>query len=43
MEGGCPDLSRFIEVKRHYKTFLMVDEAHSLGVLGRGGAGLREH
>ena len=43
MDGDCPDLPRFIEVKRRHKTFLMVDEAHSLGVLGRTGAGLREH
>ena len=43
MDGDCPDLPRFIEVKRRHKTFLMVDEAHSLGVLGRSGAGLREH
>ena len=39
MDGDCPDLPRFIEVKRRHKTFLMVDEAHSLGVLGRTGAG----
>ena len=43
MDGDCPDLPRFIEVKRRHKTFLMVDEAHSLGVLGRTGGGLREH
>ena len=43
MDGDCPDLPRFVEVKRRHKTFLMVDEAHSLGVLGRSGAGLREH
>ena len=43
MDGDCPDLPRFVEVKRRHKTFLMVDEAHSLGVLGRTGGGLREH
>ena len=43
MDGDHPDLDRFIEVKRRHKTFLMVDEAHSLGVLGRHGAGLGEY
>ena len=27
MDGDCPDLPRFVEVKRRHKTFLMVDEA----------------
>ena len=43
MDGDYPDLSRFVEVKRRHKTFLMVDEAHSLGVLGQHGLGLKEH
>lgn len=43
MDGDVPDLPRFIEVKTRHKAFLMVDEAHSLGVLGESGKGLHEH
>lgn len=43
MDGDYPDLPRFIELKRRHRVFLMVDEAHSLGVMGAGGLGLREH
>jgi 8-amino-7-oxononanoate synthase len=43
MDGDIPDLPRFIDVKRRHKAFLMVDEAHSLGVLGQTGKGIREH
>jgi 7-keto-8-aminopelargonate synthetase-like enzyme len=43
MDGDFPDLERFIEIKRRHAAFLMVDEAHSLGVLGARGKGIREH
>ena len=43
MEGDLPDLERFVDLKTKHKTFLMVDEAHSLGVLGTRGRGLAEH
>jgi len=43
MDGDIPDLPRFIDIKQRYKAFLMVDEAHSLGVLGGTGRGIREH
>lgn len=43
MDGDIPDLPRFINIKQRYKAFLMVDEAHSLGVLGDAGRGIREH
>ncbi|NYT36433.1 aminotransferase class I/II-fold pyridoxal phosphate-dependent enzyme [Allopusillimonas soli] len=43
MDGDIPDLPRFVEVKNRHKAFLMVDEAHSFGVLGERGYGLREH
>ncbi|MCP5279537.1 MAG: aminotransferase class I/II-fold pyridoxal phosphate-dependent enzyme [Thiobacillus sp.] len=43
MDGDFPDLPRFIELKRRHKAFLMVDEAHSLGVLGQHGKGIAEH
>jgi 8-amino-7-oxononanoate synthase len=43
MDGDIPNLPEFIELKRKYKVFLMVDEAHSLGVLGERGFGIKEH
>ena len=43
MDGDYPDLPRFIEVKQRHKTFLMVDEAHSAGVMGPHGRGIGEH
>jgi len=43
MDGDFPELDRFIEIKRRHGAFLMVDEAHSLGVLGASGKGVREH
>jgi 8-amino-7-oxononanoate synthase len=43
MDGDFPDLPRFIEIKRKHRAFLMVDEAHSFGVMGKTGLGIREH
>lgn len=43
MDGNVPDLPRLIELKKKYDCMLMVDEAHSLGVLGATGRGIREH
>ena len=42
-DGDIPDLPRFIEVKRRHKAFLMIDEAHSFGILGKRGFGIGEH
>lgn len=42
MDGDCPDLKRLIEIKRASKCWLMVDEAHSAGVLGKTGRGIAE-
>ncbi|MDQ8033679.1 8-amino-7-oxononanoate synthase [Bordetella genomosp. 1] len=43
MDGDYPDLPAFVEIKRRHQCFLMVDEAHSLGVMGARGHGIREH
>jgi len=43
MDGDVADLPAFLEVKKRHRAFLMVDEAHSLGVVGPSGRGLREH
>lgn len=43
MDGDMPDLRRVLELKRKHDTWLMVDEAHSIGVLGATGRGITEH
>lgn len=43
MDGDIPELDKFIAVKQKYYAFLMVDEAHSIGVLGKTGRGIAEH
>jgi 8-amino-7-oxononanoate synthase len=42
MDGDVPDLARFIEIARRHDAWLMVDEAHSMGVLGETGHGIAE-
>jgi 8-amino-7-oxononanoate synthase len=43
MDGDIPDLAAFVRLRNTYKCWLMVDEAHSLGVLGKTGRGAGEH
>jgi 8-amino-7-oxononanoate synthase len=42
-DGDLAPLPQIIELKHHYQTFLMVDEAHSIGTLGLSGRGIGEH
>lgn len=42
MDGDYPDLPKFIEIKKRYKAWLYLDEAHSIGTLGETGRGLGE-
>ena len=43
MDGNIPDIPRLIELKKRYNCMLMVDEAHSFGVIGEHGGGVREY
>ncbi|MCL2710821.1 MAG: aminotransferase class I/II-fold pyridoxal phosphate-dependent enzyme [Planctomycetaceae bacterium] len=43
MDGDYPDLPKLIEVKKRHAAMLLVDEAHSMGVLGATGRGIGEH
>ncbi len=43
MDGDIPDLARFIALAERHECWLMVDEAHALGVLGATGRGIHEH
>ncbi|GAB4532171.1 MAG: pyridoxal phosphate-dependent aminotransferase family protein [Anaerolineales bacterium] len=43
MDGDIIDLPAVVELCRKYDAWLMMDEAHSVGVLGKTGRGIEEH
>ena len=43
MDGDIVNLPEVVELCRKYGAWLMVDEAHSIGVLGKTGRGIEEH
>ena len=43
MEGDIIDLPSLVNVAEKYEARVMIDDAHSIGVLGRTGAGTAEH
>jgi len=43
MDGDIIDFPRLVALCRQYRAWLMVDEAHSVGVLGKTGRGIEEH
>jgi len=43
MDGDIIDFPRLVEICRKYHAWLMIDEAHSVGVLGKCGRGIEEY
>ncbi|CAL4082128.1 unnamed protein product [Meganyctiphanes norvegica] len=43
MEGSIVDLPAIIAIKKKYKAYLYVDEAHSIGALGPNGGGVVDY
>jgi 8-amino-7-oxononanoate synthase len=40
MDGDCPNLEELVAVSEKHNCFLVIDEAHALGVFGQSGQGL---
>jgi 8-amino-7-oxononanoate synthase len=43
MDGDCPIMEELVAVSEKYNCYLVVDEAHALGVFGEKGEGLIQH
>lgn len=43
MDGDGPDMARLVALKQQYGAWLLMDDAHALGVLGTHGRGIFEH
>ena len=43
MDGDIIDLPKMLDLCRQYNAWLMIDEAHSVGVLGAKGTGIEEY
>ncbi len=43
MDGDIIDLPKVLELTKKYNAWLMIDEAHSVGVLGEKGTGIEEY
>lgn len=43
MDGDIPDLPQALAIRDRHNAWLMIDEAHSIGVLGARGRGVTEH
>ncbi|RPJ21937.1 MAG: aminotransferase class I/II-fold pyridoxal phosphate-dependent enzyme, partial [Chloroflexi bacterium] len=43
MDGDIIDLPKMLELCKKYNAWLMIDEAHSVGVLGEKGTGIEEY
>ena len=43
MDGDVIDLPNMVKVCKKYGAYLMIDEAHSVGILGKRGTGIEEH
>jgi glycine C-acetyltransferase len=43
MDGDIIDLPKMLELCKQYHAWLMIDEAHSVGVLGEKGTGIEEY
>ena len=42
MEGSLVDLPEVVRLKKKYNAYLYLDEAHSIGALGKTGRGVIE-
>ena len=43
MDGDCPNMEELVAVSEKYNGYLVIDEAHALGVFGEKGEGLIQH